>query len=241
MLTLDEIHEALRHLTLDQRSTVENWLDELDRVSIQSQVREARPLYFKADARFMTLEEFLEFEERSPLRHEFVNGAIFAMNGATVAHQRIVRNLSTAIDTRLKPGRCEVFSSGLKVVIQRKSKEISYYPDLIVDCRPDTRDTRYLRDPKLIVEVLSPSTQLIDRREKLQNYRRIDSVEEYVIVAQDIRRVTVYPRVERWMPRVYWGIDAAVELRSIDVTIPFAELYRGAEDAWQSRSARSEQ
>jgi len=77
----------------------------------------------------------------------------------------------------------------------------------------------------LIVEVLSPSTQMIDRREKLQNYRLISSVEEYVTVAQDEKRVIVYPRAERWKPRVYGTLDAAIELRSIDLTVPMIELY----------------
>jgi Uma2 family endonuclease len=113
----------------------------------------------------------------------------------------------------------------LKAVVRRNVNEIAYYPDLFVDCRPDTRNTHYVQDPKLIVEVLSPATQLIDRREKLQNYRLIDSVEEYVLIAQDERRVIVYPRAERWKPRVYRSLEAAMELRSIDLTVPLDQLY----------------
>jgi Uma2 family endonuclease len=228
MHTLDEIRQALKQLTLDQRLEIETYLSQLDGApALENQVREARPAYAASHPSFMTLEEFLEFEEKSPLRHEFINGVIFAMNGATVAHQRLVRNFTVAISNHLKRGPCEVFSSGLKLVILRPASEISYYPDVIVDCRPDTRDAQFVRDPRLIVEVLSPSTQIIDKREKLQNYRLIDSVEEYVIAAHDERLVMIYPRAERWKPRVYGGLDAAVELRSIELSVPMSDLYWG--------------
>ena len=228
MHTPQEIREALRQLSAEQRWTMELYFRELDGAPIPAnQVREASPAYYSAlDPSFMTLEEFLEFEIKSPLRHEFINGVIFAMSTPSLNHQRLVRNMMGAIDSHLKRGGpCEVFQSGLKLVFRRDVNEISYCPDVTVDCRPDTRDERYVYDPKLIVEVLSPSTQIIDRREKLQNYRLIDSVEEYVIVAQDERRVVVYPRAERWKPRVYGGIETAVELRSIDLTVPMTELY----------------
>jgi Uma2 family endonuclease len=179
----------------------------------------------------MTLEEFFEFEVQSPLRHEFINGAIFAMSVPSLNHCRIMQNLMLAIHAHLRHGPCEVFFSGLKLVIQRDVNTIACYPDVIVDCSPHTRDTYYVREPKVIAEVLSPSTQLIDRREKLQNYRLIDSVEEYVLVAQDERRVVVYPRAERWKPRIYAGLDTAVELRSIDLTVPLIELYRDVTSA----------
>jgi len=227
MYTLDEIREAIRQLPVDQRWKIEDCLRELDDSPLEgSRVREAVPAYATLDSYFMTLEEFFEFDEKSPLRHEFINGLVFAMAVPSLNHQRIIRNLTTAIDGHLKRGPCEVFQSGLKAVVRRDVNEIAYLPDLIVDCHPDTRDTRYVQDPKLIMEVLSPSTQLIDRREKLQNYRLIDSVEEYLIVAQDECRVVVYPRAERWKPRVYAGLDTAVELRSIDLTVPLIELYR---------------
>lgn len=239
MQTLDDIRAALRRLTVDQRMTVETWLQELDGIQApESQVREALPAYTAPAPSFMTLEEYLEFEETSSLRHEFINGVLFAMNGETVAHHAIVSNLMHPIMNHIKRP-CRVFASGPKVVIRRKSNQISYYPDVLVDCRPRTRDRLYVRDPKLIVEVLSPSTQLVDRREKLANYRLIDSVEEYVIVAQDAKRVIVYPRAERWRPRVYDTLDEAVELRSIDLTVPMIELYDGVPGLPRKTTSRS--
>jgi Uma2 family endonuclease len=239
MQTLDEIRAALRLLTVDQRMRIEAWLQELDGIPPpDSQAGEARLAYAAVDPSFRTLEEFLEFEKTSPLRHEFINGAIFAMNGASLNHQRIVLNLTMAIHNHLKRGPCEVFSSGLLVVIKRGVHEIAYHPDVMVDARPDTRETHYLREPKLIVEVLSPATQLIDSREKLLNYPLIDSLEEFVLVAQDKRHVIVYPRAEGWRPRVYSALDAAVELRSIDLTMPIIELYENVQSVLVPRPAR---
>jgi Uma2 family endonuclease len=230
MQTLEEIRAALRRLTVEQRMTVELWLQQLD--GIPGHVREARSAYAADDPTFMTLDEFFEFEKTAPFRHEFVNGVLFAMSGASLAHNRVIQNMAFAIRNHLERdprehGPCAIYSSDVRLVIRRDVNEISYYPDVMVDCRPDTRDPHYVRDPKLIVEVLSPSTQITDFREKLQNYRLIDSVEEYVIAAQDERRVIVYPRAECWKPRVYGAIDAAVELRSIDLTMPMIELYDG--------------
>jgi Uma2 family endonuclease len=226
MYTLDEIREAIRQLPVEKRWNVEIWLRELDGSPVQeNKVREAVPAYAASDPSFMTLEEFFEFDERSPLRHEFINGVVFAMLGPSLNHNRIINNLEAPIRNHLKQGPCEAFTSEVKLVIRRATNEVVYSPDLIVDCRPDTRDPSFVQDPKLLVEVLSPSTQLIDRREKLQNYRLIDSVEEYVIISQDECRVVVYPRAERWKPRVYAGLDTAVELRSIDLAVPLTDLY----------------
>jgi Uma2 family endonuclease len=231
MQTLDEIRAALRRLTIEQRTAVEIWLRELDDIPGQeNEARKARPAHAADDPYFMTLEEFFEFEKATALRHEFVNGVVFGMSGPSLAHNQVIQNMAFAIRNHLKrsPGErgpCAVYSSDTRLVIRQDVNEISYYPDVIVDCRPDTRDTHYVRDPKLIVEVLSPTTQIVDRREKLQNYRLINSVEEYVIIAQDEKRVIVYPRAERWKPRVYDTLDAAVELRSIDLTVPMIELY----------------
>ena len=229
MNTLNEIRQALRRLTVNQRMAVELWLRQLDGIPTPANdIREAQPVYAAAGPAFMTLEEFFEFEEKSPVKHEFVNGVLFAMCGPSLAHNSIIQNLAFAIRSHLKRGPCRVFSSDAKLIIQRNANEISYYPDVVVDCRPDTRGTHYVQDPKLVLEVLSPSTQHIDRREKLQNYCQIDSLEEYVLVSQDECRVTIYPRAERWKPRVYGGLDTALELRSIDLAIPLSELYADA-------------
>jgi len=173
----------------------------------------------------MTLEEFFEFEEHSKIRHEYVDGAVFAMSGASVAHQRIQHRLVMALGNHLIGGPCQVFSSGTQLVIRREASEICYYPDVMVDCRRDAWGSHFVRSPTVVLEILSPSTQLTDWREKLLNYRLIDSVEEYVLVAQDNHRLTIYRRADGWRPQVSAGMDAAGEFRSIDLVVPLREIY----------------
>lgn len=230
MSSLEEIQNSVERLSSWDRMMLESWLVDLnDREARGFAVAEARAVYEVADPPFMTLEEFLAFEERSPIRHEYINGAVFAMSGPSLAHGRIVQRLTVAFDKHLgRRGPCEVFSSVIKLLIRREETEICYYPDVMVDCRPDARGRDFVQRPKLIVEVLSPSTHLVDRREKLQNYRLIDSVEEYVIAAQDESKLVIYTRAESWRPRVYSGADAVAELRSIELAVPLAEIYAGA-------------
>jgi Uma2 family endonuclease len=227
METREEIRQALQRLPLLQRLEVEAWLKEWDEGPTTYRVEEARPAYGAAEPPFMTWEEYVEFEMKSSLRHEFVNGFVFAMTGASRPHAAITRNLVVALANRLKGGPCEVYASDLKVRIQRDVNQMSYYPDVVVDCRPDSREMYFLRNPKLIVEVLSPSTHHVDRREKLQNYCSIDSVEEYVLVAQDEYKVMTYRRADRWRPQVCADVHAVVEFHSIDVAVPLTEVYGG--------------
>jgi Uma2 family endonuclease len=112
-----------------------------------------------------------------------------------------------------------------KVLIQREANTISYYPDLILDCRPDAREKYFVRSPRLIVEVLSPWTHVIDRREKLQHYSLIESVEEYVLAAQDEYKLLVYRRADGWRAHAYAGVEAVAEFRSMQWVIPLSEVY----------------
>lgn len=228
METLDQIRRALERLSLLDRISIESWLEQSNEIQARiSGVEEARAAYETPDPPLMTLAEFLEFEEKSPVKHEFVNGFVFAMTGGSLNHTRITQNIMMAFKSHSRHGPCEVFSSNVKIVIQKGADEISYYPDVLVDCRPDTRDARYVRDPKLIVEVLSPSTHRTDRREKLQNYRLLESLEEYVLAAQDERKLTIHRREDGWRSTSYAGLDAAAEFRSIGLSVPLTELYDG--------------
>jgi Uma2 family endonuclease len=173
----------------------------------------------------MTLEEFFDFEGRNEGRYEYVNGLVFAITGPTVVHERIRQRLATAFSIHMRGKPCEVFSGGAKVLIQQDETQICYYPDVMVDCRRDSWDERFVRYPKLVIEILSPSTQHIDRREKLQNYRLIDSVEEYVLVTQHERKMIVYRRADGWGQLVCSGPDGDVEFRSINLVLTLREVY----------------
>jgi Uma2 family endonuclease len=224
METVEEIRRAMERLPLADRLGIGRWL--WDNLSTEGcTIAEAKLAYAPSDPPFMTLAEFFEFEEKSEIRHEYVDGVVFATTGASVAHERVRQRLVMAFGTHLSGGPCEVFPSGMQLLIQREASEICYYPDIMVDCRRDVWGKHFVRSPKVVVEVLSPSTQLIDRREKLQNYRLIDSVEEYVLAAQDKCKVTLYRRAEGWRPQVCVGTQALAEFRSIDLAMPLSEIY----------------
>lgn len=226
METVEEIQRALERLTVGDRHSIGLWLQEFDRAGTKGYgVAEPSATYAAADPPFMTLQEFFEFEEHSKIRHEYVDGAVFAMSGASVAHERIRHRMVMALGNRLIGGPCQVFSSGMQLVLRREASEICYYPDVMVDCRRDVWGSHFVRSPTLVLEILSPSTQLTDRREKLQNYRLIDSVEEYVLAAQDERKLTIYRRMDGWRPEVCAGAEAAAEFRSIDLVLPLDAVY----------------
>jgi Uma2 family endonuclease len=175
----------------------------------------------------MTVDEYLEFEENSPVRHEYVNGSIYAMSDISVAHARLTRELVIAVGGHLRGGPCEPFSTNLKLLIRTDTDEIFYYPDVVVACEREHWGPNYVRNPKLVAEILSPATQHIDRREKAMTYRRIASLEEYVLLAQDDHQVTVQRRAENWRPQSYTGLQATVEFRSIGLSVPLAQIYEG--------------
>ena len=226
MQTIDEIQRALARLPVSDRLAVGRWLQELNHTeATDDAVAEPAAKYGAFELPYMTLEEFFEFEEQSIVPHEYVNGVVFAMSGASLVHQQICHRLVMAFGNHLTRGPCQVFSGGTQLLIQCSESEICYYPDIMVDGRRDAWGRHFVRSPTLVLEILSPSTQLTDRREKLLNYRLIDSVEEYVLVAQDNHRLTIYRRADGWRPQVCAGMDATGEFRSIDLVVPLRDIY----------------
>jgi len=227
MTTIAEAQTAIRRLDAEDRYIVACWLegyleDEVEFTGVREPAVEYAdgPLY-------MTEDEYLKFEENSPTRHEYVNGYVHAMCGATMAHGRIVARLQTALAKRLGDGPCESFFSGLKLKVDTVSDKAYLYPDIMVSCDRAGWREQWLLNPRLIVEVLSPSTQHIDRREKATTYRQIPSMEEYVIAAQGSWQLTIFRRAENWAAEVVSGPEAVAEFRSLGVSIPLAEIYRG--------------
>ena len=227
MNTVAEVKYALSHMSLEDRHSIACWLEGY---------QEHEPLLFEVrepaikdaeEPMYMTEEEYLEFEEKSPTKHEYVNGYVHAMCGASMAHGRIVARLLTALANRLGDGPCEAFHSGLQLKVDTGSDNDYYYPDLMVSCDREGWKEKCLLNPRLIVEVLSPSTQHIDRREKASTYRKIPGMEEYVIAAQSSWQLTIFRRTENWVPEIVSGPDAVAEFRSLGLSVPLAEIYRG--------------
>lgn len=140
----------------------------------------------------MTVEQYLESEEVSPARREFVDGQVFAMSGSTRRHNIIVGNLYAALRAHLKGSNCRAYIEAVKVRVE--SANCFYYPDVMVACDPFDEKSVSSSSPVLIIQVLSPSTAVIDRREKRVNYMKIPTLTELVFVHQRQKKVELQRR-----------------------------------------------
>jgi len=172
---------------------------------------------------YIGVDDYLHGVQFSDVRHEYVDGQVFAKGGASDRHGIIAGNLHTFLNRNL-PDHCQVFISDMKVRIRAAEQEIFYYPDVLVSCDPADRETYYRTRPCLVAEVLSPATERVDRFEKLLSYRTLESLEEYLLVTQDYRQVEVFRRARGWRPEVY--VEGEIPLTSVGLTLGFDELYR---------------
>jgi Uma2 family endonuclease len=175
----------------------------------------------------MTVEEYLEWEARQEIRHEYVNGEIFAMTGGSIPHNDIALNLYRALYPHLRPRGCRVNVSDVK--LQLSSSSAYFYPDVIVSCDPqDLNSRKFIQHPKLIVEVLSPSTEAKDRGEKFTYCRTIPTLQEYVLIDSEKIAVDCYRRGEgrMWLYYPYTAGDI-ITLDSIEFEFPIELLYEG--------------
>ena len=165
----------------------------------------------------LSVGEYLRVEEASPVKHEYVAGQIFALAGATKRHNHITVNLVTCLAAAARGGRCGVYLADVKL---RVSEEVLYYPDVMVACGPAGEDPLIEDSPCLVIEVTSPSTEMIDRREKVLAYRQIASLQAYVIVHQG------EPRVERhWRDGSdVWRYDEVAGEGRVALPCPEVEL-----------------
>lgn len=175
----------------------------------------------------LTVEEYLEGERRSEVKHELVGGQAYAMVGASSYHNLIAGALHAALRAHLRGGPCRVYVSDMKVRV----RDDFYYPDVVVSCATATGPFYFITDPILIVEVLSPTTERQDRLEKRLAYQRLDSLKEYVLIAQDKMRVEVHRRIEGgWEVERF---DESDELRfeSVNLSVPMADIYQDVMNA----------
>lgn len=181
---------------------------------------------------YLTPQEYLEIERGSATRHEYYYGKLYAMAGASRRHNRITANLVARIDAQQQGKNCNVYANDMRV---RSEESGSFtYPDVVVTCGKEEffdREKDTLLNPLIIMEVLSESTAEYDRTTKFRGYRRIESLKEYLLVAQDTMRVEQYVRQteELWTYRVYEAPDALVRLESAGVELAVAEIYAKVE------------
>ena len=172
----------------------------------------------------MALAEFLVWEERQPLRHEFDGLRPIAMTGGTRAHAAIQANLAITVGGRLRGGPCRFYGSDLKI---RTGDDHIRYPDGFVSCTPGEGASTVVSDPVVIFEVLSPATAAVDRIVKAREYQATPSVLRYVMLEQDRIAATVYARAgDGWVHEILIA-DSMLAMPEIGVAFPLAELYEG--------------
>jgi Uma2 family endonuclease len=172
----------------------------------------------------MTLAEFLEWEERQPLRYEFDGAGPVGMTGGTVAHSIIQGNLAIAIGGRLRGNPCRFYGSDLKFLVAEGHIR---YPDGMILCSPADRTATVVRDPVVVFEVLSSSTTRKDRIVKAREYQATPSVQRYVMLEQDGVNATVYARSGGTWTHEILVADSILSLPETKVELPLAELYEG--------------
>ena len=175
---------------------------------------------------FITSADYLAGEQNSPIRHEYLGGQIFAMSGGSEEHNRISGNIYASLLAHLRGSGCKTFIADMKVRIAKNSADIFYYPDVMVTCDSQDTEKYYKTNPCLIFEVLSPSTQDLDKREKRLNYQSLGSLQEYVLVSQSEIKVEVYrpDRSGNWS-RQTLGNGERLELQSVGLTLTMADIY----------------
>jgi Uma2 family endonuclease len=173
--------------------------------------------------------EYLAYEQNSPIKHEFLYGQAFAMAGASEIHNLIAGSLFSQLRLHLRINNCRVFMSDMKLSITA-ADNATYYPDIMVVCDPTDNDPYVKQQPCLLIEVLSPSTAAIDRREKLLNYQKLPSLQEYVLVSQTEIQVELFRRDPDggWLTQSL-STSQTLHLTSIDFHIPLTEIYEDVE------------
>lgn len=181
-----------------------------------------------AEKRHYTPEEYLEFERNSQFKHQYYKGEIFAMGGASFAHGQLISNLIKLLGIHFEGSDCQAIPNDLRVKVDKTG--LYTYPDVAVVCgepqfEDDVLDT--LLNPKLLIEVLSDSTEAFDRGEKFAQYRTIKSLEEYILVSQRDYRIEVFMRRSdgQWVFSEAAGLDATVEFNSITCSLKFRDVY----------------
>lgn len=173
-----------------------------------------------------TVADYLAFERTSEEKHEFIDGVVYMMSGASRQHNLICGNTFAALHSQLRQQACEIYMSDMRVHVRQRDY---VYPDLVIACGdPQFEDSAFdtLLNPTVIIEVLSPSTEQYDRGKKFESYRALASLQEYLLISQD-RTLEHYVRQAKstWQFSEVSGSGAILELPSIGMTLTLAQVY----------------
>ncbi|WP_017325500.1 Uma2 family endonuclease [Synechococcus sp. PCC 7336] len=178
---------------------------------------------------YLTPEDYLEGEKKSPIKHEYVRGEVFAMAGGSDSHATITLNFAALLRNHVRGTGCKTYVADMKIRVE--AADVFYYPDVFVTCDSDDRPYEYFKcHPCLVVEVLSDSTERLDRGDKFANYRQLESLQEYVLVSQKQQSVELFRRDldGYWKLYPHQGGDN-IELTSIGFRCAIADLYEDVE------------
>ena len=190
-------------------------------------VREPEVVYGK---RHLTIEEYLEMEETSEVKHEYYRGEIFSMAGGTITHNTISVKLLTRLEQKLGGKGCQPYNSDQRIYIEKNG--LFTYPDISVVCgNPETldNDDTNILNPIIVIEVLSPSSRNYDRGDKFKLYRDIPSLKEYILVDSEMIAIEAYRMNEHkeWVLKEYSSLEDLLYVTSLDIAIPVSEIYEG--------------
>lgn len=229
MSTMAEIEDAVRSLSRRERRRLFDWfagaldyeLGVSEPMGAHGSAAETRDLF--------SLEEYLKMEEQSEILHEYVAGEIYDMADPSQAHDLISMNLAAPLHVHARERPCRVYLGRRQLRFRIGEEDFVYRPDVWMACG-EARNAKgdYVNEPRLVIEVLSPSTARFDRREKVASYREIPSIEEYVVVAQKPANVVIYRRAEQWKPQVLETLESVLELRTVGLALPVVRIYEGA-------------
>jgi len=172
------------------------------------------------DTGLISPEDYLKGEPLSEVKHELINGHVYAMAGASANHERISVNILRKFGNHLENTPCEPFGSDMKVRVGSNF----FYPDVTVDCHFDDAEPYFTETPIIIIEVLSRSTRRTDETIKLMSYITIPSLLEYVLIQQDFVDIQVIRRSEGWLPKHYF-LDDEITFESIGLTLSVEDIY----------------
>ncbi|MCW3096661.1 MAG: hypothetical protein JWL77_2279 [Chthonomonadaceae bacterium] len=181
----------------------------------------------------MLPDEYLNWEEDQPTKHEYFHGRVYAMTGGSLEHITIIQNLGLSLGNRLKGGGCRVFTSELRVKVDATG--LYTYPDAVVVCGEMQLDRRTksvtLLNPTLIIEVLSASTEAYDRGDKFAHFRTLPSLTDYILISTTSAQVEHFQRQPDgdWLLTVRSGLETTLTLKTLGIELPFAEIYEFVE------------
>ena len=179
----------------------------------------------KGDKKY-SFAEYMIMEESSAEKHDFYHGELYAMAGSTKNHNNIILNIGVALRTSKKSG-CDIFIDGM--ILEIEKDEFYVYPDLIYTCNDDIKGSDlFVKHPSIIFEVLSDSTALYDKEVKLKYYKRIQSLNYYVLVAQKEVMIEVYSRIndsQIWKYQTFETLDEVIEFDRLGFELPVAVIY----------------